>query len=192
MFLKGTSLEFAFFEAKTPVKVISLFPTVKISASVSVTRKLNSLNSTVVNFAVDSNRLSTQLINKLGENRIDLNSFNKQNLTQSIDKMGIVLPAGICNIQAYTNGLGAIYKIEYPITIDNLTFYHSITIYIKDCKNPNVKNFTVVLASISSAPATTNEPSPLVLIAAGVCMIVAVSALGGAAFQPLISNLVSK
>lgn len=101
--------------------------------------------------------------------------------------MEIVLPAGICNIQTYTSGLGAIYKIEYPITIDNLTFYHSITISVKDYKTPNVKNFTVVFASISSAPATTNEPSPLVLIAAGVCMIV-VSALAGAAFQPLISK----
>ena len=202
--LKGTSLEFAFFEAEIPVKVISLFPTVKISASVSVTRKLDSLNSTIVNFAVDSNGLSTQLINKLGENRIDFNSFNKQNLAQSIDKMGVVLPAGSCNIQAYTSALGAIYKIEYPITIDNLTFYHTITISVNDYKNPNVKNFTVVLASTSSAPATTNEPSPLVLIAAGVCMIVAVSTftflpaaatatvstLGRATFKPLISNLI--
>lgn len=37
--LKGTSLEFAFFEAETPIKVVSLFPKVTMSASVPVTQK---------------------------------------------------------------------------------------------------------------------------------------------------------
>ena len=65
--LKGTSLEFALLEAETPIKVVSVFPTITMSASVAITRKLNSLNSTVMNFAVDSNGLSAQFINKLGE-----------------------------------------------------------------------------------------------------------------------------
>ena len=50
--LKGTSLEFALLEAETPIKVVSVFPTITMSASVAITRKLNSLNSTVMNFAV--------------------------------------------------------------------------------------------------------------------------------------------
>lgn len=62
--LKGTSLEFALLEAETPIKVVSVFPTITMSASVAITRKLNSLNSTVMNFAVDSNGLSAQFINK--------------------------------------------------------------------------------------------------------------------------------
>ena len=76
--LKGTSLEFALLEAETPIKVVSVFPTITMSASVAITRKLNSLNSTVMNFAVDSNGLSAQFINKLGENRIDFSQKNWQ------------------------------------------------------------------------------------------------------------------
>ena len=120
--LKGTSLEFALLEAETPIKVVSVFQTITMSASVAITRKLNSLNSTVMNFAVDSNGLSAQFINKLGENRIDFSQKNKDNLAKSIEKIGVVIPSGIFNVQAYTSGLGAIFKIEYPITIDNLTF----------------------------------------------------------------------
>ena len=90
--LKGTSLEFALLEAETPIKVVSVFPTITMSASVAITRKLNSLNSTVMNFAVDSNGLSAQFINKLGENRIDFSQKNKDNLAKSIEKIGVVIP----------------------------------------------------------------------------------------------------
>ena len=93
--LKGTSLEFAFFEAETPIKVVSLFPKVTMSASVSVTQKFNSSNSTVMNFSVDSNGLSTQFINKLGENRIDFSTKNKDNLAKSIEKVGALLPRAL-------------------------------------------------------------------------------------------------
>ena len=92
--LKGTSLEFALLEAETPIKVVSVFPTITMSASVAITRKLNSLNSTVMNFAVDSNGLSAQFINKLGENRIDFSQKNKDNLAKSIEKIGVVIPEG--------------------------------------------------------------------------------------------------
>ena len=175
--LKGTSLEFAFFEAESPIKVVSLFPKVTMSASVSVTQKFNSLNSTVVNFAVDSNGLSTQFINKLGENRIDFSAKNKDNLAKSIEKVGALLPAGIFNIQAYTSGLGAIFKIEYPIAIDNLTFYHCITIVIENYRNPSTTSYSFVLAETSSNPATNLNVQPTSMLLPGLALI-AVVALG--------------
>ena len=168
--LKGTSLEFALLEAETPIKVVSVFPTITMSASVAITRKLNSLNSTVMNFAVDSNGLSTQFINKLGENRIDFSQKNKDNLAKSIEKIGVVIPSGIFNVQAYTSGLGAIFKIEYPITIDNLTFYHAITISVKDYNNPSVSSFSFALAETTTSPSTNTGIHPLIIIVPGVLL----------------------
>ena len=168
--LKGTSLEFALLEAETPIKVVSVFPTITMSASVAITRKLNSLNSTVMNFAVDSNGLSAQFINKLGENRIDFSQKNKDNLAKSIEKIGVVIPSGIFNVQAYTSGLGAIFKIEYPITIDNLTFYHAITISVKDYNNPSVSSFSFALAETTTSPSTNTGIHPLIIIVPGVLL----------------------
>ena len=168
--LKGTSLEFALLEAETPIKVVSVFPTITMSASVAITRKLNSLNSTVMNFAVDSNGLSAQFINKLGENRIDFSQKNKDNLAKSIEKIGVVIPSGIFNVQAYTSGLGAIFKIEYPITIDNLTFYHTITISVKDYNNPSVSSFSFALAETTTSPSTNTGIHPLIIIVPGVLL----------------------
>ena len=169
--LKGTSLEFAFFEAETPIKVVSLFPKVTMSASVSVTQKFNSSNSTVMNFFVDSNGLSTQFINKLGENRIDFSTKNKDNLAKSIEKVGALLPAGIFNIQAYTSGLGAIFKIEYPIAIDNLTFYHCITIAIENYRNPSTTSYSFVLAETASNPATNLNVQPVSMLLPGLALM---------------------
>ena len=174
--LKGTSLEFAFFEAETPIKVVSLFPKVTMSASVSVTQKFNSSNSTVMNFAVDSNGLSTQFINKLGENRIDFSTKNKDNLAKSIEKVGALLPAGIFNIQAYTSGLGAIFKIEYPIAIDNLTFYHCITIAIENYRNPSTTSYSFVLAETASNPATNLNVQPVSMLLPGLALIAVLAA----------------
>ena len=168
--LKGTSLEFALLEAETPIKVVSVFPTITMSASVAITRKLNSLNSTVMNFAVDSNGLSAQFINKLGENRIDFSQKNKDNLAKSIEKIGFVIPSGIFNVQSYTSGLGAIFKIEYPITIDNLTFYHAITISVKDYNNPSVSSFSFALAETTTSPSTNTGIHPLIIIVPGVLL----------------------
>lgn len=168
--LKGTSLEIVLLEAETPIKVVSVFPTITMSASVAITRKLNSLNSTVMNFAVDSNGLSAQFINKLGENRIDFSQKNKDNLAKSIEKIGVVIPGGIFNVQAYTSGLGAIFKIEYPITIDNLTFYHVITISIKDYNNPSVSSFSFALAETTTSPSTNTGIHPLIIIVPGVLL----------------------
>ena len=154
----------------TPIKVVSVFPTITMSASVAITRKLNSLNSTVMNFAVDSNGLSAQFINKLGENRIDFSQKNKDNLAKSIEKIGVVIPSGIFNVQAYTSGLGAIFKIEYPITIDNLTFYHAITISVKDYNNPSVSSFSFALAETTTSPSTNTGIHPLIIIVPGVLL----------------------
>ena len=174
--LKGTSLEFAFFEAETPIKVVSLFPKVTMSASVSVTQKFNSSNSTVMNFFVDSNGLSTQFINKLGENRIDFSTKNKDNLAKSIEKVGALLPAGIFNIQAYTSGLGAIFKIEYPIAIDNLTFYHCITIAIENYRNPSTTSYSFVLAETASNPATNLNVQPVSMLLPGLALMAVLAA----------------
>ena len=174
--LKGTSLEFAFFEAETPIKVVSLFPKVTMSASVSVTQKFNSSNSTVMNFSVDSNGLSTQFINKLGENRIDFSTKNKDNLAKSIEKVGALLPAGIFNIQAYTSGLGAIFKIEYPIAIDNLTFYHCITIAIENYRNPSTTSYSFVLAETASNPATNLNVQPVSMLLPGLALMAVLAA----------------
>ena len=46
-----------------------------------------------------------QFINKLGENRIDFSQKNKDNLAKSIEKIGVVIPSGIFNVQAYTLSL---------------------------------------------------------------------------------------
>ena len=174
--LKGTSLEFAFFEAETPIKVVSLFPKVTMSASVSVTQKFNSSNSTVMNFSVDSNGLSTQFINKLGENSIDFSTKNKDNLAKSIEKVGALLPAGIFNIQAYTSGLGAIFKIEYPIAIDNLTFYHCITIAIENYRNPSTTSYSFVLAETASNPATNLNVQPVSMLLPGLALMAVLAA----------------
>ena len=174
--LKGTSLEFALLEAETPIKVVSLFPKVTMSASVSVTQKFNSSNSTVMNFFVDSNGLSTQFINKLGENRIDFSTKNKDNLAKSIEKVGALLPAGIFNIQAYTSGLGAIFKIEYPIAIDNLTFYHCITIAIENYRNPSTTSYSFVLAETASNPATNLNVQPVSMLLPGLALMAVLAA----------------
>ena len=174
--LKGTSLEFALLEAETPIKVVSVFPTITMSASVAITRKLNSLNSTVMNFAVDSNGLSAQFINKLGENRIDFSQKNKDNLAKSIEKIGVVIPSGIFNVQAYTSGLGAIFKIEYPITIDNLTFYHCITIAIENYRNPSTTSYSFVLAETASNPATNLNVQPVSMLLPGLALMAVLAA----------------
>jgi len=123
-----------------------------------------------MNFAVDSNGLSAQFINKLGENRIDFSQKNKDNLAKSIEKIGVVIPSGIFNVQAYTSGLGAIFKIEYPITIDNLTFYHAITISVKDYNNPSVSSFSFALAETTTSPSTNTGIHPLIIIVPGVLL----------------------